>query len=529
MNIKLVLATVFLLAASAQQSAAATPGVAIDHIPAKTGIYIGSPSIAILPSGDYVASHDYFGPKSTERECALTAVFRSGDRGKTWSKASVIQGAMWSSLFVHRGALYLLGVDRDYGNVLIRRSTDGGTTWTSPTNNTSGLLRDNGEFHCAPVPVIEHAGRLWRAIEWRRPPVAQSNNVCASMLSAPVDADLLNAANWTLAEPLPSDRSWNGGDMAAWIEGNTVITPAGELVDILRVVTMSPDEKAAIVRVSTDGTKISFDPATGFVDFPGGAKKFTIRFDRQSKLYWTLANISLVRWRGADPGSIRNTLALTCSPDLTNWTVRCHLLYHPDTAKHGFQYVDWQFDGDDIIAACRMAFDDEQGGAHSFHDANFLTFHRIANFRAKTLANSVPLTDPPQTRAETADFILTGRGWTLARLADGEHAFANRPYVWGNVPEKFRGWQSTQTSCGERAQLCVKVKRDAMLYVLTSAAQKKFILKGWTALPAGKFHYTDEGKTPMTICSHAAKAGEEIVVPQGKWSGTSLLIPPDGF
>ena len=63
------------------------------------------------------------------------------------------------------------------------------------------------------------------------------------------------------------------------------------------------------------------------------------------------------------------------------------LLQHPDTAKHGFQYVDWRFDGEDLIAACRTAFDDDQGGAHNFHDANYLTFHRIADFRRETAEN----------------------------------------------------------------------------------------------------------------------------------------------
>jgi hypothetical protein len=48
------------------------PGVIVRHIPAKTGKYIGSPSICILPNGDYVASHDHFGPNSTEHERAVT-------------------------------------------------------------------------------------------------------------------------------------------------------------------------------------------------------------------------------------------------------------------------------------------------------------------------------------------------------------------------------------------------------------------------------------------------------------------------
>jgi len=365
------------------------PGVVIDHSPASSGIYIGSPSLAVLTNDDYVASHDEFGPKSTERSRAVSHVFRSRDRGASWEKVSTINGAFWSSLFVHRGALYLLGPDRHYGNVLIRRSLDGGAKWSSPTNNTTGLLRDNGEYHCAPMPVIEHAGRLWRAMEWRNPPIAWGINYRAGLLSVPIETDLLNATNWTCSNFLPSDRAWNSGDMGAWLEGNAVVTPAGELVNVLRVQTKSPDEKAAIVHISSDGMVASFDPAIGFVKFPGGAKKFTIRFDPRTKRYWSLASIVLDRDRADNPGSIRNTLALTTSPDLIDWEVRCVLLHHPDVKKHGFQYVDWLFDGEDIIAVCRTAFDDGREGAHNFHDANFLTFHRFTNFRRLTLADSV--------------------------------------------------------------------------------------------------------------------------------------------
>ena len=365
------------------------PGVVVDHTPAASRVYVGSPSLAVLENGDYVASHDEFGPASTEHKRAVTRVFRSADRGQTWQRISLIDGQFWSTLFVHRGALYILGTDRHHGNAIIRRSLDRGNSWTVPVDKSTGLLRDNGEYHCAPMPVLEHQGRLWRGMEWRNPPVAWGINYRAGMLSIPVEADLLNADNWTFAESLPSDRAWNGGDMGAWLEGNAVVTPAGELVDVLRVQTKSPDEKAAIVRISSDGKQAAFDPQTGFVPFPGGAKKFTIRFDPQSKLYWSLASIVHSKHRAANPGGIRNTLALTCSPNLTDWTIRCVLLYHPDVAKHGFQYVDWLFEGDDLIAACRTAYDDGLGGAHNNHDANFLTFHRFARFRQLTMDDSV--------------------------------------------------------------------------------------------------------------------------------------------
>ena len=357
------------------------PGVVIDHSPAASGLYIGSPSLAVLPSGEYVASHDFFGPMSNEFQSARSVVFRSADRGQTWRQTAEIQGAFWSSLFVHRGRLYLLGTNRHHGDIVIRRSDDGGTTWSSPRDRKNGLLRDTGECHCAPVPVVEHNGRLWRAFEWRDPPIAWGINYRSGMLSAPIDADLLDADSWTFSNFVPSDRTWNGGDMGAWLEGNAIVDRDGMLLNLLRVQTKSPNEKGALVRISADGREARFDPEHDFIDFPGGAKKFTIRFDPKSKKYWTLASIVHEKHRANNPGGIRNTLALTCSDDLRNWDVRKVILYHPDTVKHGFQYVDWQFEDDDLIAVCRTAFDDDFGGAHNNHDANYLTFHRIENFR----------------------------------------------------------------------------------------------------------------------------------------------------
>ena len=39
---------------------AKVPGVVINYSPASTREFIGSPSIAVLPNGHYVASHDFF-------------------------------------------------------------------------------------------------------------------------------------------------------------------------------------------------------------------------------------------------------------------------------------------------------------------------------------------------------------------------------------------------------------------------------------------------------------------------------------
>lgn len=365
------------------------PGVVIDHRPAETGIYLGSPSIAILSDGTYIASHDFFGPGADKKKIGITDVFRSTDMGQSWNKLTRIRGQAWGPLFTHNNALYIMGTDRGYGNIVIRKSLDNGKTWTEPKNESTGLLRTDAKYHTAPVPVVVHKNRIWRAMEDGMGPGGWGDHFRAFMLSAPADAELLNARSWTCSNRLGRDPKWLDGKFGGWLEGNAVVTPQGEIVNVLRVDYRPEGGKAAIINVSDDGQKISFDPNTGFIDFPGGCKKFTIRHDPRSDYYWTLSNAILPAHSGGNPERTRNAVALMRTADLRKWQIRCIVLYHPEVHKHGFQYLDWQFEGPDIIAASRTAYDDGLGGADNQHNANFFTFHRFKNFRELTLADSV--------------------------------------------------------------------------------------------------------------------------------------------
>jgi hypothetical protein len=358
------------------------PGIVVDWLPASGRIFIGSPSIAILPNGDYVASHDFFGPASTEHSQAVTAVFRSGDKGKSWKKIAEINGQFWSNLFVHQQALYIMGTWKHHGNIIIRKSTDGGITWSEPTNSANGLLFE-GEFHTAPMPMVIYHGRLCRAFENAKSFTTKWGiRYSAGMLSALPDADLLNANSWTASNFLPCDTTYLEGKFGGWLEGNAVVTPDGKLIDFLRVATAEKGrDLAAIVNVSDDCRSTSFDPSSGFIDFVGGSRKFSIRYDEKSRRYWTITNMITSEFVTMPAGAVRNTLVLKSSADLRNWSTDKVLLHHPDVLKHGFQYVDWQFDGKDIVFLSRTAFDDEFGGADNYHNANYLTFHRIKNFR----------------------------------------------------------------------------------------------------------------------------------------------------
>ena len=349
------------------------PGIVINHSPAGSGRYIGSPSIAILPDGTYAASHDFFGPKANHRKGASSAVFLSKDRGKTWRKTADIASLFWGKLFVHKDKLYVLGTRHEYGDVLIRRSDDGGRTWTQPDTPKTGLLR-KGRYHCAPCRILVHNGRIWRTFE-----LAEGGRPdwSALVISAPIDSDLLNAENWKFSKPLK--HTWS---RCQWIEGNLAVTPQGELLNILRT-NGKGDDRAAITHVADNGMSLSHDRERDTIDFPGGGVKFTIRYDKITSRYWSIVS------KQTNPKAYRNNLVLTSSVDLRTWKVESPLLYHPDAKTHAWQYIDWQFEGDDIIFLSRTAFDDGSGGARRAHDANYLTFHRITRFRSR---NPGPLT-----------------------------------------------------------------------------------------------------------------------------------------
>lgn len=362
------------------------PGIVVAHVSADEKQYIGSPSLAILPNGDYVASHDFFGPQSSEWQQAVTDIYLSKDQGKKWRKVSRLHGAFWSSLFVHKGDLYLLGPDRHHGTVMIRRSSDGGKTWTQPSTKENGVIK-TGEFHCAPMPVVAYQGKLWRPMETAHGPILTwGKRYGAMMMYADEEADLLNAKSWKISNVLHYDSTYLDGKFGGWLEGNFVVDKNNQLWNILRVDQSAKNEKAAFVKVSTDGSTLTFDPNTGFKDFPGGSKKFVIKYDEKSGYYYTLANIILDNYAKQFPkryaSGFRNVLALRKSKDLSHWEDVKIILEHEDVEHVGFQYVDWLIEGQDLLMLSRTAFFDGKRKAQNNHDANYLTFHRITNFRA---------------------------------------------------------------------------------------------------------------------------------------------------
>ena len=390
MRTLLLLALLSLLAYSAPRTEAQcftrVPGVVIDYEEAPSllnklaninEVYIASPSITIMPNGFYVACHDLF---DSGTNCDTTRVFLSKDRGLTWTHQATIVGQFWSTIFQHKGVLYLFGPQRQGGNLIIRKSTDFGKTWTEPTDAAHGLIRE-GKYGGTPNAPVVYKGRIW---------IAQSGTKVAS---APADSDLMNAKSWAVKGGIPASHGEKhfGDRWQGWSEAQVVASPRTGVVLMPKIRALP---YTALLRVDAETCDVSFDGTTenAFPSLPGGEKKFGVRYDPVSKRFFVLSNPVLPLEANhpqllGKPEMIRTTAGVLSSTDLVNWNVEKLFLYSPnlDDGKfgEGFQYFNFEIDGEDLAVASRTAIDvgDGENRPPRGHDTNLMTFHRIEGFR----------------------------------------------------------------------------------------------------------------------------------------------------
>lgn len=356
-------------------------GTVITKVPTlrKSGAY--NQSFAILPDGSYLAACTGTG------ESKGVSIFISRDGGATWKRHGDFSTqknlvANYHNLFVHGGSVYIMGVGNGRDGLRICRSDDGGVTWTRAQDAKSGLILE-GLYHTAPVPMLHSGGRIWRACE-------TYPEKAPFVISAPEDADLLDASSWTRTNTVGRGlKEIQGYKMSGTlIEGNVVESPGGEVINLIR--TNSSATSRFATRLHVAGTdSLYFNPATDWVEMPGGGKKFTVRRDPVEGMYWALTNPDTEQTHyhagiynnGMSHSLERNRLVLVCSADLVNWMEVETILYDPDPFFHGFQYADWDFDGDDIVGVVRVGAPEGRGLPVRQHDSNMMTFIRISNFR----------------------------------------------------------------------------------------------------------------------------------------------------
>jgi len=343
-------------------------------------LWHSSPAILELEDGSMLVSHDTAGRGTT--------LWRSGDGGETWEQIWYTEYMVYAGLFENKGSVYLMGVRRGTGEPAvpaIYRSDDGGYTWTEPKDNKTGwLLEDDGTCliqpaHTAPVPVVKHNGRIYRAIDtsgsgWKQ--------FSVFMISADEDADLLDRKSWTITNPvklsdyynvLPDDFQYTDAGMC---EANAVLGPDGQMYVMARFNSAPEIDYAAVCKLKDDAT-LEFDR---IIKFPGGMTKFVVRYDESTGKWFSLVNPN----HQQDYVLQRLVLSLAVSDDMYNWEVKETLLV-PDwlenwermTERNAFQYVDWYFKGDDIVYVVREA----NQGAANYHNGNYTTVYTLKDYK----------------------------------------------------------------------------------------------------------------------------------------------------
>ena len=362
------------------------PGVKISHIdpPSLLDIffqnvrYIADPSITIMPNGDYIASRSEFGSGSTATTSGQSKVFRSTDRGASWSLMSEPTDILRATLFVHDDELYMLGYKAESDDIVIRKSTDSGATWTANTTIKSG------SYGGTPNTPVIHSGKIW---------IGQSGT---RVLSAPITSDLLLAGSWTLSNSASNSGHPFGDDWQGWSEAQVVASPQTGVVLMPKIRALP---NTALIQVNESSGGVSFDASApnAFVSLPGGEKKFGAQYDEVSGKFYALTSAVLPAHAdhptlADEPELIRNTATVVSSPDLINWDVEKIFLYSQNidngTWGEGFQYFNFAVDGDDLAVVSRTAFDTTGNGLNyrppRGHDSNLLTFHMIEDFRTLT-------------------------------------------------------------------------------------------------------------------------------------------------
>lgn len=339
-----------------------------------SGSYLCSPSLVRHPDGFLLASMDVYEGGHPQN---LTLVFRSDDDGKTWHYVSELMPCFWGKMFVHNNELYMLSCSTEYGDLLIGKSVDGGKTFSAPVvllRGSNGKAGNEG-FHKNPQNVMIYDGRIYETLEWG---CWANKDYChaAMVMSCSVDKDLLVPENWSFSEPVkfnPCAPEISDLPLCTMtIEGTLTVSPDGKLLNIMR---FGKFGKGLAYEVNTSDFEA---PLTyrGLINFPANFSKFMIKYDSVSKKYYSVAT----RLYDGCSSSARNYLVLMSSDNLTDWEDVCVLYDYRecDVKKVGFQYVDFEIEGDDIIFLCRTALNN----AHSFHDSNYSTFDRIRNFRS---------------------------------------------------------------------------------------------------------------------------------------------------
>ncbi|MBQ4087692.1 MAG: exo-alpha-sialidase [Clostridia bacterium] len=319
-----------------------------------SGHYFGSPTLTRCPSGKIVAGMDVFGNGSQN----ISILFTSEDNGKTWWYLTDMYSFFWSTLFVHKDVLYMLGLSTENGNLQIVCSHDEGKTWSAPVVIFYGSSANcpNGGILKAPMHLYRHKGRLYTTCEYG----VWYKLLYPGIISIAEEDDPMIPENWVWSELLRYDGKWKEetGTQKDTVEANIIADRSGQLYSYMR---WSVNK---ILRLKIDDTDPEAPPVyDGILDAEVSDSMFRI-IDYKGR-YYMITNKGVGRF----------ILSLYVSDDLKHWELVKDIMdySHLHRGKYGFQYPAFLAEEDGISLMLRSSFNE----ANNFHNANYMLFTKL--------------------------------------------------------------------------------------------------------------------------------------------------------
>lgn len=330
-------------------------------------------------------------------------IHRSTDNGRTWQHQYRLDSFRCGSFFQIGQTVYLLySALKPNPATFIRESRDNGQSWSAPVEIWKKCLWEgNGAYAI-------HNGFLYKALDENKPKEGRFH--LPRVLKLDMKTNPMVAKNWIFSDfpnfdfpppkPVLDYEVANGRVPRNNSEGNCVVGPDGKLRIIYRHFERAQGIFSATVFYNDKNNTQHFrnvfdpDPQKGkencYSIFPGACSGFHIARDPVTRKYIALSNPVTGESEYPDRKRLgiyrlmRNVLVMMESDDLVHWRIAKHLLkdgHEPDwetsVKKTGFQQINFQIDGSDLIWISRTAYN----GAENLHNGNRITFHRLPNFR----------------------------------------------------------------------------------------------------------------------------------------------------